>query len=640
MRCRALHWLPAILHGWLIWSVAGLALALSAPVLPPGNATVTPVEPDAPIVLRHVQVLRSDALDEPPPDAGWDTIDLPHRMPNPAAVLPTYWYAATFSIAAPRSDLWLFFPMLRTGGKIYLNGHQIDEIRSSDARYQVRWFKPFMLFVPPSLLQPGTNRLAVRVTTREPLTSFGEFWIGRESQLRPPFETYLFWESTTVTITSIVSLLTSGLMFAFWWRRRQETAYALFGISALLWGLRSVLIPATEIPMSFWLAWRFLYYIATGGFVAWLTIFLLAYCDSPMPRLRRFLLANWLVGSFAFLLIGEQLRLAMDRYWVVSFMPFMLYAIVLLARFAIRKRTIDNYALVLAMLFTLGLGGHDYLAHQGFMGIQEFYLLHLGIPAFLMVMAAILLDRFVDSLTQAESSNERLAQRVAERETALALNYEQLRALERDHAAGEERQRIMQDMHDGVGSQLLSTLVMMQRGPVSQPRIVGLLQECLDDMRLALDSLAPHDPDMLAALGNFRFRMAARFSQMGIRFRWHNIDLPEQCMITPHASLQVLRILQEALTNVLKHAHAAEVEVTVHFAPALLTILVRDDGVGPGATAVSAVGLASADGGTVATGGRGVANMVLRAGRIGGRLRMLEIATGYALELSVPLVTD
>ena len=44
---------------------------------------------------------------------------------------------------------------------------------------------------------------------------------------------------------------------------------------------------------------------------------------------------------------------------------------------------------MLAMLFTLGLGGHDYLAHQGFMGIQEFYLLHLGIPAFLIVMAAV-----------------------------------------------------------------------------------------------------------------------------------------------------------------------------------------------------------------------------------------------------------
>ena len=551
-------------------------------------------------------------------------------------MLPTYWYTATFTIKAPRNDLWLFFPLLRTGGKIHLNGHQIAEIRGADAAHQVRWFQPFMLFVPPSLLQPGVNRLSVRVTTREPLTSFGEFWIGPQSQLHDAFESKRFWESTTVGITSIVSLSTSGLMFAFWWRRRQETVYALFAMSALLWGMRSVLIPITDIPLSVWVAWRTLYYVATGGFVAWLTIFLLAYCGTPIPRLRRFLVANWLLGSIAFLAVGTSMRNAMDRFWVVSFIPFMVYAIIALVRFSMRQRTPANYALIMAMLITLGLGVHDYLAHQGFMGIQELYLLHLGIPAFLVVMAGILLDRFVDSLTQAESSNERLAQRVAEREAALALNYEQLRALERDHAAGEERQRIMQDMHDGVGSQLLSTLVMMQRGPVSQPRIIGLLQECLDDMRLAIDSLAPNDPDLLAALGSFRFRMAARFSQMDIRFQWHNIDMPEQCLVAPHASLQVLRILQEALTNVLKHAQASQVEVTVRFASTQLTIEVRDDGVGTTADAVEPT-FANASSGAASTGGRGMANMALRADRIDGSLRRLPVATGYAIELCVPI---
>ena len=624
MRRRFLLHCFAALLGWLLCSVTVGASAV---------IERNPLE--LPIVLRHAQFLRSDAVNEPPADAGWQPIDLPHRIPNPAgATLPVYWYSATFSLAAPRNDLWLLFPILRTGGKIYLNGRQIDEILGADADHQVRWFQPFMLFVPPALMQPGVNRISVRVATREPLTSFGEFRVGQRSQLDDTFNTYRLLESTSLTITSVISLVTSVLMFTLWWRRRQETAYGLFGVAALLWGLRSVIIPITEVPLSYWLLWRYLYYLATGGFVAWLGVFLLVYSGSPMPRLRRLMLANWFIGSTAFLIVGAPLRLAMDRYWVISFIPFMLFAIIALARFAFRRRTLANYALVLAMLLTLALGVHDYLVHQGFMGMQEIYLLHLGIPAFLMVMAAVLLDRFIDSLTQAESSNERLAQRVAEREASLALNYEQLRALERDHAAGEERQRIMQDMHDGVGSQLLSTLVMMQRGPVSQPHIVGLLQECLDDMRLAIDSLAPNDPDMLAALGNFRFRMAARFSQMGIRFQWHNIDMPEQCMIAPHAGLQVLRILQEALTNVLKHAHASEVDVTFRFTPSMLTIAVHDDGVG------SAGGSDSGSSDASPPAGRGMANMVLRAGRIGGRLRMLEVPSGYAIELSVPLATE
>ena len=116
MRWQALHRLPALLLGWLVWSFAGLAAAatgsaaatanapagtVAAPALRAANATAAPTLPDAPVILRHVQVLRSDALEEPPSGAAWEAIDLPHRMPNPAVGLPTYWYAATFSLASP-----------------------------------------------------------------------------------------------------------------------------------------------------------------------------------------------------------------------------------------------------------------------------------------------------------------------------------------------------------------------------------------------------------------------------------------------------------------------------------------------------------------------------------------------------------
>jgi signal transduction histidine kinase len=613
--------------GWLI----GTAHAGNPTAGADGMSAVRPV-PMAPIMLLRADVLHSDAIQEPGAQAAWQSVDLPHRAVVPMDAGPsTYWYRTTFSLSGAGADLWLLFPMLRAGGKIFLNGAQIDEIEGSDLQRQMRWFEPFMLFVPPALLRAGENRLSVRVVTREPLTSFGEFWIGPQAPLRDKFERLRFWESTMMTIASIVSLLTASLMFAFWWRRRQETAYALFGMSALLWGMRSVLIPLNAVPMQLWVGWRFLYYLSTGGFVAWLTIFLLAFSGAPMPRLRRFLLANWLVGAIAFLIIGTPLRAAMDKVWVISFIPFMFFAVSKLAMFAWRERTVANFALVAAMLWTLALGLHDYAAHQGFMGMEERYLLHLGIPAFLIVMAAVLLERFVDSLAQAESSNEHLAQRIAERETALIRNHEQLRTLERAAAASEERQRIMQDMHDGVGSQLMSTLILMQRGPVSQPKVISLLQECLDDMRLVIDSLVSDDPDLLGALGHFRFRMEARFSQMGIAFRWHNICMPETCNVAPHASLQVLRILQEALTNVLKHASAQSVDVTVTFARDSLTIAVRDDG----------RGMRKADEGPAANFsgvGRGLINMAQRAARIGGVMAILAVDSGFAIALTIPLM--
>jgi signal transduction histidine kinase len=313
----------------------------------------------------------------------------------------------------------------------------------------------------------------------------------------------------------------------------------------------------------------------------------------------------------------------MDIYWTFGFLPFTLYAVMRLLMFALCQRTPSGMAMSVAISIALALALHDYALQLGIFRLREFYLLHLGIPAFLLVMACVLLDRFIDSLQQSESASGQLAWSVAEREQELAASYEQLRRLEREHAATEERQRIMQDMHDGVGSQLLSTLVMAQRGAATRNDMVILLQECIDDMRLAIDSLSPNDPDLLSVLGNFRFRMESRFNGMGLTLHWRNHGMPDTLEVAPHAGLQVLRILQEALTNVLKHAQARNVEVDLQFSKESLEIRIADDGIGFVDERKSV--------------GYGLANMQMRAKKIGAILNVEHSVLGTALRLLVPL---
>jgi signal transduction histidine kinase len=202
-------------------------------------------------------------------------------------------------------------------------------------------------------------------------------------------------------------------------------------------------------------------------------------------------------------------------------------------------------------------------------------------------------------------------------------NQEQLRAFEREHAANEERLRIMQDLHDGVGSTLVSTLMLVQSGNAGTAQTVSMLQECLDDMRLAIDTLSPDEPDLLPVLGNFRFRMEARFKGMGLPLRWTNHGLPDRLPIAPHDGLQVLRILQEGLTNVLRHARAHSVTLDVHFTPDQFSALICDDGCG-----------FDPDTGSQ---GHGLANMRLRARRIGATLNIYPLQPGTAVQLTLPL---
>src|SRR5262249_9775577 len=160
------------------------------------------------------------------------------------------------------------------------------------------------------------------------------------------------------------------------------------------------------------------------------------------------------------------------------------------------------------------------------------------------------------SLNETEALNTGLEQRVAERHAALEREQAKLQALAREQAIGEERERIMTDMHDGLGAQLIATLGRVEHGDTPSKQVAAAWRACSDDLRLAIDSLQPSDGDLLSVLGNLRYRLENRLKQHGIALDWQVGEVPKLASLTPRQVLHVLRILQEAFTNVLKHAHA------------------------------------------------------------------------------------
>ena len=86
--------------------------------------------------------------------------------------------------------------------------------------------------------------------------------------------------------------------------------------------------------------------------------------------------------------------------------------------------------------------------------------------------------------------------------------------------------------------------------------------------------------------------------------------------------LQVLRILQEAFTNILKHAQASRISVGTSVEAGRVSIRVSDNGRGFNESQST---------------GRGLANMRARAHRIGGVLEVAPSAGGTTLALSLPI---
>jgi signal transduction histidine kinase len=183
----------------------------------------------------------------------------------------------------------------------------------------------------------------------------------------------------------------------------------------------------------------------------------------------------------------------------------------------------------------------------------------------------------------------------------------------------------MQDLHDGLGSQLFTALARAERGALDVAGVAQVLRECIADMRMVFDVAAPEARGVAAVLGDFLRRWEGLLADAGLRLS-SELEWPEGTQVPPTAALQLLRVAQEALTNVLKHAAARQVHVSVRLDEGALVLRVADDGRG----LVGAPRRA----------GRGLASMASRAQRLGGTLEIASAGGGTQLVLRLPLVGD
>ena len=162
------------------------------------------------------------------------------------------------------------------------------------------------------------------------------------------------------------------------------------------------------------------------------------------------------------------------------------------------------------------------------------------------------------------------------------------RRIERE-AIIEERRRIAREIHDGV-AQSLSYLNLKTKSVsdllTSKDNVQALtelneirevVQDTYEDIRESIDQLSTEikSVSILAALGNYVREFS---SNNGIPVQFE-ISKPFT-RLSPVAELQLLRIAQEALTNVRRHAMASGVEVTLRNTAAEVEMVVKDNGKG------------------------------------------------------------
>jgi signal transduction histidine kinase len=230
-----------------------------------------------------------------------------------------------------------------------------------------------------------------------------------------------------------------------------------------------------------------------------------------------------------------------------------------------------------------------------------------------------------------------IVRRVVRDREARAEFAERERDLAADQAVLDERARIARELHDVIAHTVTVMVVQAQAGPdlLADPadtrRAFGAIEasgrEALAELRRLLGVLRTGDEKAVIApqpgLGSLdalvqELRAAGRDVELHVEGR--PVELP------PGVDLSAFRIVQEALTNTLKHAGAARSDVTVRYGPSLVELEVVDDG--PGANGAGGAG-------------HGLIGMRERAALYGG---MLEAGNrnerGYAVRAQLPLKPD
>jgi PAS domain S-box-containing protein len=156
--------------------------------------------------------------------------------------------------------------------------------------------------------------------------------------------------------------------------------------------------------------------------------------------------------------------------------------------------------------------------------------------------------------------------------------------------ANREQQRIGSDLHDGLG-QDLTGIALMLKGVVSQLRregssahgdveeVIGLVNNAIDNTRTLARGLSPVGTgrgDLGAAIEALGARMGERF---GIHVSY-DLDFDEPLRLSETAAAHVYRIVQEALTNGVRHSAADEIAIRLKTSDGELHLRVDDNGRG------------------------------------------------------------
>lgn len=143
-----------------------------------------------------------------------------------------------------------------------------------------------------------------------------------------------------------------------------------------------------------------------------------------------------------------------------------------------------------------------------------------------------------------------------------------------------ERQRIARALHDAVGSQLVNACMLLDSRQPQQNQVLAVLDNCLMDLRLLVDSMDCDQSALTDRLAVLRHRLQPVLERRGIALHWQVPEWDAEGLQAGQTTHQIAAIAQEALSNALQHAQARQIALALEQQQGEWHLRIEDDGQG------------------------------------------------------------
>jgi len=560
------------------------------------------------------------------------SVTLPDFVPTRASMSDSALFTGRFSWSArdAGSGWSVYLPRFTNGIVMLVNGVEILDSRRDSMANRGDRATPEIALVPASLLRDGENELTIRLFVWGPISGFlDKVYAGPDDALRPAYEQRTLLFVTLPVVFAAWQGILAVILAVMWAMRRSDTAYGVLAIAMTLGAVQAFLQTTIDQPAFPVLNATLLAAapLESGCVLAFGILFF----TRKWPRLWGPLI---FLPGVILVLIGlfgetETLRQSFLLLGIPTLGVHLLVLAAIVGASEMRRQDVPSLLLGCAITIVMTSLAHDMLEVAKIIPDHRIFYTRLSYSAMLVAIGAGLTFRFAQALNRVDGFAAHLAIQLRAAEEKLKASFAREQERERAAALARERARLMRDLHDGLGGQLVSIVALSERDKDSAG-IGDAARAALKDLRLVIDSMDDIGGDLMLALGSWRDRAAAQLRPHEIALDWRVVPpgLPVYPELRPWHVIQIIRILDEAVTNAVKHAGAKRVTVSIE-------TLESADGE-RGCITVADAGKGFAVEGDRRPSSRGVRNMKNRAARCGAELELSSGSGGTTVRLQLP----